>query len=92
MARTNYSIKPSWALGIIFLVVSPLIAGYVMLTILPDMPILLYYILGAVVMLAIDFAITKTLFKELGKKIGLAVSILLPFLQIGLLGFIQTGL
>jgi len=81
----GYKIKPAWGIGIILLVVAPLLIGYVELALFEDMPYLLYHMIGFVLLLILDFAIIKVLFKELKNEIALAVNIMLPFLQAGII-------
>ena len=85
-----YKIKPAWMIGIVFLVVAPLLIGYIELALFAEMPIILYYLIGFVLLLILDYAIIQSLFKSLGKSLALAVNIILPFLQAGLM-FTLTG-
>lgn len=88
----TYKLKPAWSLGIVFLVVAPLLIGYIELSLFAEMPTILYYLLGFVLLLMLDFAIIKSLFKGLKSDLALAVNIILPFLQAGLLLTIANAL
>jgi hypothetical protein len=90
MNKNKGSLQFMWLLGGALLVIMPIIVGLVLTRMVPDMPSVAYYIVGYVIMMALDFLLVVGIMR-LPLPIALLASVLLPFLQIGIAVSAVTG-